>query len=106
MMMVMMLDRMAHVVVSIMIILVLVGILRDAVPVMVTKSSNMSLHSNENPSPTNRMSTSFVWMTSSYSGSVYFVRLIIKTRGMNCKNKRLTNGDITCVDDDLKQFKD
>lgn len=51
-----------------------------------------------------RMSTSLVWIESSYSGSVYFVRRIIRTRGINCKNKRLTNGDMTCVDDDLKDL--
>lgn len=42
----MMLNRMTHVVISIMIILVLVGILGDAVSVMVSESSNINLHSD------------------------------------------------------------
>lgn len=42
---------------------------------------------------------------SSYSGVEYGVRRIIKSRGIQFKNTRLTQGDMLCVDGDLyKKF--
>lgn len=103
----MMLIGMTHVVVALVVVFVFIWIFRDAVPIMMISGKPFFKQNalKRNYPCSHLMSTSFVWMTSSYSGKVYFVRRIIRTRGINCRKSRFTNGDITWVDDDLKRIK-